>query len=45
MLDKMDQSLRRKPGYNENRVIALCRELESGGVSLPDDCPAFQSKK
>jgi len=45
MLDKMDHSLRRDSGATEDHVITLCKELENGGVSLPDNCPAFQSKK
>ncbi len=45
MLDKMDHSLRRKPENDEDHVVTLCRELKNGGVSLPDNCPAFQSKK
>lgn len=45
MLEKNGYSIQKKARMSEEHAKTLCRKLESGGITLPDNCVAFQSKK
>jgi len=45
MLEENCSSQQKKQTMSEELARTLCRELENGGITRPDNCIAFQGKK
>lgn len=45
MLERNRDIFQEKHSMGEKHARILCRKLERGGITLPDNCIAFQGKK